>query len=238
MAEKKTFPKTVSFIVLALNEEKHIEQTVYTINDALAQSVIENYEIILVDDGSTDGTFQKMQNLKNIYPKISVINNQMNLGFGGAYLKGAAYSTMEYLMIIAGDNIMPAKSITRIIDSIGECDLVLPYMTDARFREPLRRIGSWVFARLINIISGTKIRYYNSMVVRSNLLKNLKVDARGYTLQAECVVRLIKGGANYSEIGVDHGHKSSQCTGSKALHPKNILNVLNSIIRLLPVCRH
>lgn len=227
------YPKTVSFIVLALNEALNIDRTVKTVVDAVADSSVEDWEMILVNDGSNDGTGDIMDRIALTNHRIHVVHNKTNLGFGAAYLKGVEFAKNEYLMIIAGDNIMPASSITQVINSIGKSDILLPYMTDSRYRDKVRSIGSWAFARIINIISGTKIRYYNSMVVRRVLFSGIHIRATGYTLQAECVIKFIKNGAKYYEIGVSHGHEHVNKTSSHALKPKNLLNVLVSLKNLL-----
>ncbi len=231
-SDRLIYPKTVSFIVLALNEAPNIDRTVKTVINAVAESSVEDWELVLVNDGSNDGTGDLMDQIASKNYRIYVVHNEKNLGFGGAYLKGVEIVKKEYIMIIAGDNIMPAQSITQIINSIGISDMLLPYMTDAKYRDKVRSIGSWTFARIINILSGTKIRYYNSMVVRRALFSNIQVRATGYTLQAECVIKFIKNGATYYEIGVSHGHQHVIKTTSHALKPKNLLNVFVSLKNL------
>ena len=126
---------------------------------------------------------------------------------------------------------MPASSITTILNRLGEADIILPYMTDANLRPLIRRVGSWVFARIINLMFGNRIRYYNSMVPRRDLLNRIHIEANGYSLQAECVAKLLRAGASYIQVGVPHGHGVAN-TGSHALRPRNILNVFRAMLAL------
>jgi len=222
----------VSFIVPALNEERHIENTMRTILEAVAASRLPGYEIVMVDDGSADKTGALMDRLAAENQNARVIHNRHNLGFGAAYKVGVAAATGEYVMIIAGDNLMPASSITSILNLLGQADIILPYMTDSRFRPLVRRIASWTFARIINVLFGHPIRYYNSMVPRRNLLNRITIQASGYSLQAECIVKMLRGGASYKQIGVAHGHALAK-SGSHALRPKNIVNVFKGIFKLI-----
>jgi glycosyltransferase involved in cell wall biosynthesis len=226
------YPKTISFVVLALNEADNIEETVRTITSSAYLSDIDDFELILVNDGSSDQTGILMDGISGASEKIFVVHNTRNLGFGAAYLRGLEKARMEYIMIIAGDNIMPASSIREILNNLGETDMILPFMTDAVFRERIRAIGSWSFARLINLISGTKIRYYNSMVVRRRLFTDTVIESRGYTLQAECVIKFLRKGATYIEIGVPHGFEFVRKTSSHALRPRNLLNLVYSLFKL------
>jgi len=225
---------SVSFIVLALNEAEMIERTVEMVIAAVAASSLLAHELILVDDGSTDRTGEIMDRIAVRLENIRVIHNESNLGFGGAYLRGVEVATQEYVMIIAGDNIMPIHSITAILDSLGSTDIVLPFMTDDSLREPLRRYGSWTFTRLINLISGYHVSYYNAMVVRRRLFARIRINATGYSLQAECVVKFFLTGATYSEIGVAFGHSNRLLApSSKALQVRNLTNLIYSLTELI-----
>lgn len=223
---------SVSFIVLALNEAEKIEQTVETVLEAVAASTVAAHELILVDDGSTDKTGEIMDCIADSHDHIHVVHNEQNLGFGAAYLRGVEVSTREYVMIIAGDNIMPQSSITSILDSLGPTDLVLPFMTDSSFRDPVRRYGSWFFTQLINLISGHRIRYYNGMVARRRFFSDIQIQATGYSLQAECVIKFLRAGATYREIGVICGHATAPNSSSKALRFKNLKNLMRSLVGL------
>ena len=79
---------SISFIVLALNEEAHIEGTVQIVLQAVAASRLSDYQIVLVDDGSTDNTGEIMERLARGNNKFTVVHNEHNLGLGGAYKSG------------------------------------------------------------------------------------------------------------------------------------------------------
>lgn len=232
MKPSTRFPKTVSFVVLALNEEDHIDNTIETVLAAVRASQIDGFEIVMVNDGSTDRTGMLMEAQRRTLINAKVIHHEINKGLGAAYMSGIAVLSMEYVMIIAGDNIMPAASITEIINSIGNNDMVLPFMTDDQFREPIRRYGSSGFTWVINKMSGNKIRYYNGMVVRSDLFKGEKIDSTGYSLMAECVLKFLRKGADYIEVGVPHGYPLAKKSNSKALQIKNLKNLFVSLIRI------
>ena len=227
------FNKSVSFVIPALNESDKIHRTFLTVSDAVLYSKLEDYEIIFVNDGSSDQTGNIMDEISKNSSRVRVIHNKKNLGFGAAYLEGMKLAKQEYVMIIAGDNIMPTSSITAIIDSIGQTDMVLPYMLDARYRQIIRGLGSWGFSRLINLIFGQHIRYYNSMVVRRDLFNEESISATGYSLQAECVLKFLKKGATYLEIGVDYGYQQTQLATSHALRWNNLKNLAISLTKLI-----
>lgn len=85
---------TISFIVTALNEEANIEPTVQQILIA-AQGRFLDYEILLVNDGSTDATGTIMEKLVAENSKIRVLHNQHSLGVGGAYKSGSRFYSRD-----------------------------------------------------------------------------------------------------------------------------------------------
>lgn len=222
---------TVSFIVLALNEERHIEATIGTIVSAAATSRVSEYEMVLVNDGSTDRTGALMDAAARQNSRLRVVHNERNLGFGGAYKRGVAAAHGEYVMIVAGDNAMPVTSVTTILNHLGKADIIFPYVTDAKDRPLIRRVGSRGFTTVINKLFGLRLRYYNSMVPRRELLNKIKINTDGYASQAEGAIKMIRAGASYIEVGVVHGHASGG--GSSAVRPKNLLKVFKAIFTLI-----
>ena len=227
---------SVSFIVPALNEGRHIEKTVATILEAVAASGVSDYQIVLVDDGSTDATGRIMDQVAaSRGDKIQVVHNLRNTGFGGAYKRGVTVARCDYVMIVAGDNLMPATSITTVLDQLGKADIILPYMADMKQRPLGRRIGSWGFATVINTLFGFHIHYYNSMVPRRALLNKITINTEGYALQAETIVKLLKAGYSYAEISVPHG--MTVRGGSSALRVKNLVNLFKDLCALIKEVR-
>ena len=227
---------TVSFVVPALNEQDNLEPTVNTLVVA-TDGLLSNYEIILVNDGSTDQTAQVMGRLAAHDPRIRVVHNQHNLGFGGAYKRGVAEARCDYVMMICGDNALPADSIRAILKRLGEADIVIPYISNPQYRSPVRRIGSRGFTTIINLLFGLHIRYYNCSVVhRRDVLKTITIVTNGFAYQAEALVKLLRAGHSYVEIGVPN---SPRLKGeSSALRIHTLLQVFKAIFALVKEVRY
>jgi dolichol-phosphate mannosyltransferase len=221
---------SVSFVVPALNEEENIQATVDSIRAAI-QSRVDDYEIVLVNDGSTDRTGAVMEELAASSDRIRVVHNSRNLGFGGAFKRGAAEARKEHVVRICGDNAVPAEGIGLVLDQIGRADLVIPYIANPEFRSWGRRLGSRAFTTLINGCFGLSVRYYNHCVVfPRNLLTRITIVTDSFAYQAEAVVKLLRAGCSYVEVGV---HDLPRFKGeSTALKPRNVWNVLRAIISL------
>jgi glycosyltransferase involved in cell wall biosynthesis len=222
---------SMSFVVPALNEEGNIEDAVASINTATKER-IDDFEIILVNDGSSDRTGAVMDQLAGRSNRIRVFHNARNLGFGGAFKRGAAEAQKDYVVRICGDNAVPAEGISQILDRVGKADLVIPYIANPEFRSWGRRIGSRGFTFIVNSCFGLSVRYYNHCVVfPRNMLNHITIVTDGFAYQAEAVVKLLKGGCSYVEVGIrDLPRFKGEST---ALKPKNLLSVFKSIISLI-----
>lgn len=221
---------SISFIVLALNEENNIQMTVETILDAVRNSRPADYQIVLVDDGSTDGTSEIMEKLAAGNDKIIVVHNEQNLGLGGAYKRGINFAQCDYVMIVAGDNVMPSSDMSVILDRLGEADIILPYLTNPKLRPLGRRIGSWGFTTMVNLLFGLRVRYYQGMLPRREMLNKIRIATDSYAFPAEAVVKLVKGGCSYVEVGI--ANTPSYKGRSRALQPQRLLGVLKGVLSL------
>ena len=222
---------SVSFIVPALNEEKHIEGAVSAILAAVRDAQLPEFEIVLVDDGSTDRSREIMQRLARENNRIKAVHNEQNLGLGGAWKRGVATAECDYVMMVVGDNVMPVSDISLILHHVGEADIILFYLANPKLRTLGRRIGSRGFVIVINLLFGLRVRYYQGLVPRRELLKKITVKTDSYAFPPEVVVKLIKAGCSYVEVGIP----GTPCRKDRsvALQPKRLVKVFEAIINLI-----
>jgi glycosyltransferase involved in cell wall biosynthesis len=224
----------ISIIVPALNEEGNLESTIKNIKGALREgkeALYQNYEIIIFDDASTDGTGTIAERLKSEDPHIRVVPNSRTMGFGYNYTEGVRLATREYVMLIPGDNEIPAGAIKTILAHAGSADIVIPYTTNPWVRPALRRVLSRAFVIIMNTLFGLRLRYYNGTCVhRTELLGKVPMKSWDFAYMAAILVRLIKSGASFVEVGVEITQR--EAGRSKALSPGNILSVIRTISTL------
>jgi dolichol-phosphate mannosyltransferase len=219
---------SVSFVVPALDEERNVAGAARTCQEA-AEGIVSDYEIILVNDGSSDRTGEVMDDLARSTPRIRVVHNPHNLGFGGAFKVGLAISRMEYVVRICGDDQVPVLGVRQILAEIGKADLVIPFIANpAEFRSLGRRFGSWGFTKLVNCLFSLRVPYYNHCVVfRRDAAQGIRIATDGFAYQAEALVKLLLAGYTFVPIGINdiariHGK-------STALKPRNLVRVVRAI---------
>lgn len=225
------YPYTISFVIPALNEENvvgvFLGQMIERVRDRFT-----DYEVILVDDGSTDATGSIMDAFARANDKVRVIHNARNIGFGGSFQRGLRQAQFEYVMLLCGDGGLPAASLPAIFDRIGTADIVIPWIVNLKdIKNTGRYLLSRTYTALVNLCFGLRLRYYNGLPVhRKDLLEKISITSGGFGFQAEILVKLLRSGASYVEVGVDGAEETRQ---SDALRMKNWLGVGRTVYHLV-----
>ncbi len=223
---------SISIIVPCYNEAGNIEGTVESIKSALNSSgSFGQYEIIIFNDFSTDKTGELIDAIAEREESVRVVHNQRNMGFGYNYTEGVRLARMEYIIMVPGDNEIPSTAIEKVFNETGRADLVIPYTANTEVRPMSRRVVSRAFTILINSLFGLRLKYYNgTCVLKAKELKELKLTTWGFAYMASILVRLIRSGATYVEVGVDITQRETG--SSQAFTIKNILSVVSAIAGL------
>ncbi len=222
---------TISLIVPALNEEPVVGEVLREIYSQ-AENRFARFELIAIDDCSSDSTGRIMDEFAAPRSNVRVLHNGVNLGLGGSFQRGLTEAQFDYVMLLCGDGGLPARSLPPIFDRIGTADLVLPYMTNLRkIKSPSRYFVSRTYQNLLNILFGFRIRYYNGLpVYRRSLLNAITIKSNGFGIQGEIVVKLLKSGCTYVEVGVEGAEEKGR---SFAFRPRNIISVTRTLLRLV-----
>lgn len=221
--------RAISVIVSAMNERGNLEPTVRSVVAAVAPRFA-RYEVIIVDDGSTDETPAIAATLAAANPSIRVHRNQRNLGLGRSYKIGIDLARYEYTSWVAGNNIVPQEALEAIYDRVGERDMVISYvLKDVRGFD--RRAVSLMFTTAMNVLFSARMKYYTGpCVYKSALAKVLPMRARGSLFVAELLVRLLRRRQSYVEVGIQPKPRTSGST--KTFRLKNVTDVVGSVMRL------
>jgi glycosyltransferase involved in cell wall biosynthesis len=225
-----TVQSWICFVVPCFNEQDNVAATVQSIRSAAGSD--RPFEIVLVDDCSTDQTLERMRALARTDPRIRVLHNPVNLSLGGAYKRGIAAAQAEYVMMIPGDDGFPAESIAEILRRAGEADIVIPVVANPGVRTWFRTAASKGFTTLLNWLFWLEVGYYNGAVLhRTALLHTIEIKTDSFAYQAEALVKLIAGGATYVHCYVSIQERAAG--RSSALSLRNQIAVWRTVTRLL-----
>ncbi len=223
---------SISIIVPCLNEEGNIRGTVASIKEALdASARFGAYEILIFDDFSTDSTGEVIDELARTETGVKAIHNERNMGFGYNYTAGVGRASKDFIIMVPGDNEIPTDAIKTIFTHVGEADIIVPYTANMWVRPWSRRVVSSIFVTAMNTLFGLRMTYYNgTCVIKSSLLKKVPMKTWGFAYMAAILVRLIRTGASYVEVGVEIRHREQGA--SKAFTLKNIASVASALAGL------
>jgi glycosyltransferase involved in cell wall biosynthesis len=194
----------LSVFLPAHNEEGNIERVV---TDFLRElpDLAEEYEVIVVDDGSRDQTGAIADRLAAANPRVKVVHHEVNRGYGGAVISGIRAATLTYALLCDGDGQFDPADVQRLAARTPEYDVVVGHRTHRA--DPLvRRINGKAWTILIRLMFGLRISDMDCgfKLFRRALLENMELHARGAMITTELMARLAGGKARICEVEVKH----------------------------------
>jgi glycosyltransferase involved in cell wall biosynthesis len=225
-----TAKPTISVIIPAYNEDGNVAGTVREVLEALGDR-FGGYEILIVNDGSKDRTGEVAEELAAGNPLIKVLHNSPNMGFGYSYRRGVQAATCDYVGFFPGDDCLPAECIAAVFDQVGTADIISHYTSNLEVRLPARRVISRTYTWLMNTLFGLHLSYFNGPTVhRREIIQSVKISTYGFAFLSEIMVRLIRSGHSYRQIGTLI--RDRKRGSSKALKLKNVVTVVKTICTL------
>jgi len=223
----------LTIVVPCLNEENNIVATLDTIASAMSEFEY-SYEILVIDDGSTDRTAEIVKEYANTHSQlpIQLHQNPRNRGLTYSYVDASFLGRGKYYRLVCGDNAEPRESLVAIFSRLGEADIVIPYQ-EVIGKSVFRRALSQVYTVLVNLLSGYRMRYYNgcALHLRYNVMR-WGPYSFGFGFQAELITRLLDEGATYVEVPVKSVHQTKSRNNS-ALNIRNFLSVSHTLVEIL-----
>jgi glycosyltransferase involved in cell wall biosynthesis len=218
---------SLSVLVPALNEEEHLATTVTSLVRVLGRAG-HGFEVVIVNDGSTDGTARVAEALARSDRRVRVLHNERNMGLGYSYLRAVREASRSHFAYVPGDNSWPEASIAEIVRHLGEADVITSYATNPEVRVGYRRLVSRLYTRVLNLLFGFGMRYYNGLTIypREFLLAH-PATTWGFGFQAQTLLNALDDGLTVIEIGVPIDE--SAASKSRALTLRNVVSVLKTV---------
>lgn len=168
----------LSIVVPVLNESPNIKQ----LYDELTTTLVgggRSYEIIVIDDGSTDDTFAQLSALQSRDPHLRVIQFRRNFGQTAAFAAGFAFARGKMVVTVDGDLQNDPADIKRMADKIENehFDIVCGWRKDRKDKMVTRRIPSIIANKLISWATGVELHDYGCSlkVFRAEVVKPLRL---------------------------------------------------------------
>jgi len=227
---KKTSSSSVSIIIPAYNEEKAILDVIRGMDESL-RPTNDCYEIIIVNDGSTDNTKGVLEENRL---NIKLINHERNIGYGAALKTGIRNSQHECIVITDADGTYPNVRIPDLVHTLkkGDFDMVVGERRGKNARIPLiRKPAKWFINKLANYLSATMIPDLNSglrVMKREAVEKFMHILPGGFSFTATITLAMLTNGYSVKYIPIDYFKREGK---SKIRPIQDTLNFIELIIR-------
>jgi glycosyltransferase involved in cell wall biosynthesis len=223
----------LTILVPCKNEEENVADTLDTAVSALKE-IDRSYEILVVDDGSTDNTSAVVEKYREEHPDLPIIlrRNPRNLGLSRTFVDGAFTARGKYYRLLAGDNCEPKETILAILSKLGHADMVIPYhrkKTGSLLRVTISRLYTF----LVNLFSGYRLHYYNgNPLFRRDHVMRWHPYSFGFGFQADLITRLLDEDATYVEVPIVAIRREKGGAASY-LKPRNFVSTAHSLYEIL-----
>jgi glycosyltransferase involved in cell wall biosynthesis len=218
----------ISMVLPAYNEEINIARAVRRADAALSATGVD-YELIVVNDGSTDRTGEILRQLQTHYSRLLIVDYAPNRGYGGALRAGFAAASRELIFQSDSDNQFDYGELAVLMQAAPGHDFV------AGFRRPrrdplLRRLNGWGWNMLIRLLFGYTVRDIDCAfrLFRRSILERVRLTSCGAMISTELVVGCKARGFVIGETRVTHlPREGGQPTGA---NPKVVLRAFRDLL--------
>lgn len=210
-----------SFVMPAYNEVDNIHRAVESARRVMEELAAE-YEIIVVNDGSTDGTGELLEKMKAEVPELRVVHHDGNAGYGTALRNGFAAAQMPLIFYTDSDNQFDVGEIRALLPHIDAHPLVIGFRIGRKDR-PLRLFFAKGFNLLVRLAFGLRVRDTDCAfkLFRREIFEQIAIESDKYFVDGEILVKARALGMPMKEVGVRHYPRT-------AGHPKVRLSAMFS----------
>lgn len=166
----------VSIVIPLYNEEENIEPLYHSLKSVMDREG-KDYELLFVDDGSTDRTFQILNQLAEIDDRVKVLSFRRNFGQTAAFAAGFDHAKGDVIVTIDGDLQNDPNDIPKLLSLIGEYDIVSGWRRKRRDSFIKRRLPSIIANWLISTVTGVRLHDYGCSLkaYKADVLKNINL---------------------------------------------------------------
>lgn len=198
------YPIRLSVFFPAHNEEENIGTLTDAAVDTLS-GLVDELEVLIVNDGSTDGTRGIADELAQKHPCVRAIHHEVNRGYGGAVKTGIANCRLDWIFFTDGDGQFDIREIVKLLEHAGEYGAVAGYRMDRK--DPShRKLFAFCWGLLVWMLFGFRVRDLDCAfkLFRREYFDGVELRAEGAVISIEIFSVLRRNRARIKQVGVHH----------------------------------
>ncbi len=195
------------------------------------RGICDDYEILLIDDGSSDGTSPLADQLSREFPKVRVIHHPHNKGYGAALQSGFRAATKEYVFYTDGDGQFDMEELPPLLPLMHQFDVVSAYRLN-RQEGFIRKFNAFCWTKLVGFLFHLNLKDIDCAfkVYKRKLFDEIEMVSTGALIDTEILARFCQKGYTITQAGVHHYPRiAGKATGANI---KVILRAFRELLKL------
>lgn len=200
---------SISVFFPCFNEQENVARTVEQTRNVMEKLSID-YEIIIVNDGSSDDTGKISDEISSQDERVKVVHHERNLGYGAALRSGFKAATKELVFYTDGDGQFDINEMPPLLPLMKQFDIVSCYRL--KRQDPfVRKINGWCWTKLVCLLFGLRIRDIDCAfkLYKREVFDNIEMTSKGALIDTEILARARNKGYRITQTGVHHFPRSA-----------------------------
>lgn len=220
------------------NEEEYIARTLRAAHEAgrtlMSSGEVSDYEIIVIDDASTDATGRMADEAAASDPRVRVVHHPVNRKLGGSIKSGFEAATGDLILYTDADLPFDMKELEKACRIMRQydADIISAYRFDRTGEGYIRTVYSFIYNALVRVFFGVRMRDVNFAfkLCRGRIFEHITLASEGSFIDAELIVRARKLGYSIVQFGVDYFPRTRGV--STLSSPAVIVKILREMFQL------
>jgi len=223
----------LSAVMPAYNEQEVLPVALAEATAAL-EEICELWELVVVDDGSTDGTAEILRRWAEDDSRVRVVTQEQNSGYSQALIRGFASCRFDAIFYTDADAQFELREIAALYPRLAEVDMVAGYRV-GRDDRWIRLVTSGAYNRLQGWVLGLRVRDVNCAfkLFRRSFFDRVQLSSDGFLIDAELYARAQRAGLTWVQVGVKHRARELGTTTVRTSTVMETLRELRALKRRL-----
>ena len=232
-SENNNSANSLTIVIPVLNEEKTVAVTVEKVL-TLARQHLRTFEIIIVDDGSTDNSPEIINKLAHENQEVKALHHPVNQGAAKCFRSGLEKSSCQFIMGLPADDVLTTNSMVSLFQTIGKADLIVGCRINQKnTRTKFRYVFSMSITKFTSLIFRVKLDDYNGPIISPvHTVRKFKLRSRHFALGHEIIVKALRDW-KLSSLAIDVEMNIQKKTLTSAIKLSSLLDVLITFSYLL-----